>query len=287
MADNRTNCFARERNSHGCGVVIDTYQVFDACRDRDCFENVRVFLDDMGQSIIEHTAQVRTKSAEICSSAISVDPVQLSRGFYRVTVRFYVRLELEACICLGKPQCFNGLAVVEKSVVLYGGEGSVHIFRSNVTGDSFCSRPECGEMGSNLPIAVVETVDPVVLGTCVVEPSVCHCHCCCSCSDIPNVVANMFGGLCDEGSRYLAVSLGFFSVIRIERPEQYLMNAVEFSVPDKECEPAETSSPCDAFRRMAFPIDEFAPGRSASVLNGCDCTSGGTGRIMNDCGCGK
>ncbi|MBQ8249167.1 MAG: hypothetical protein IJY93_04700 [Clostridia bacterium] len=289
MADNRNNVFARERNhlGNGCGVVIDTYQVFDACRDRDCFEDTRVFLDDIGQSIIEHTAQVRTKSAEICSSTISVEPVQLSRGFYRVTVRFYVRLELEACICPGKPQCFTGLAVTEKSVVLYGGEGSVHIFRSNSVGDSFCSTPTCGEMSNNLPIAVVEAVDPVVLGTRVLEDATCCCKCCCSCSDIPRAVGDMFGGLIDEGSRYLAVSLGFFSVIRIERPEQYLVNAVEFSVPDKECDCSESGTPCDAFRKMAFPIDEFAPGRSASVLNGCDCGVGNSGRTANDCGCGK
>ncbi len=295
MADNRNSVFGTRQGMapiNGCGVVIDTYQVFDSCRDRDCFEDTRVFLDGLGQSVIEHTSQVRTKSAEICSSAISVEPVQLSRGFYRITVRFYVKLELEACVCPGKTQCFTGLAVVEKSVVLYGGEGSVHVFRSNALGDSFCTAPVCGEGGNNLPIAVVETVDPVILGTRVVDtPS--ECCCCCCCGDVPAALGGMFGDLLDEGSRYLAVSLGFFSVIRIERPEQYLVNAVEFSVPDKECTCNDTGSPCDAFRRMAFPIDEFAPGRIAAVQNGCNsgCAPhpSGTGRIggsdNGDCGC--
>ncbi len=287
MSDNRNSVFSRGGGANnGCGVVIDTYQVFDSCRDRDCFEDTRVFLDELGQSIIEHTGQVRTKSAEICSSAITVEPVHLSRGFYRVTVRFYVKLELEACMCPGKSQCFSGLAVVEKSVVLYGGEGAVHVFRSNMSADSFCSTPCSGEMGNNLPIAVVETVDPVILGTRVVEPSQCCCTCCCSCGDIPAAVASMFGELYDNGNRYLAVSLGFFSVIRIERPEQYLINAVEFSVPDKECAPAETGSPCDAFRRMAFPIDEFAPGRNVPTNGGC-CPGMSRDNGDNGCGCGK
>ncbi len=288
MSDNRNGCFSRERGmgTNGCGVVIDTYQVFDSCRDRDCFEDTRVFLDELGQSIIEHTSQVRTKSAEICSSAITVEPVQLSRGFYRVTVRFFVKLELEACMCPGKSQCFSGIAAVEKSVVLYGGEGSVHVFRSNATADGFCSVPCAGEMGNNLPVAVVETVDPVVLGTRVVEPSSCCCTCCCSCADIPAAVANAVGELWDEGSRYLAVSLGFFSVIRIERPEQYLVNALEFSVPDKECAPSDTGSPCDAFRRMAFPIDEFAPGRSVPHTSGCGCI-GAVRDVEGNCGCNK
>ncbi|MBQ8510791.1 MAG: hypothetical protein IJ493_12880 [Clostridia bacterium] len=255
-------------------VLIDTYQVFDSCRDRDCFEDVRVYLDEAGQCIIEHTGQVRTKSAEICSSAISVEPVQLSRGFYRVTVRFYVHLELEACTCPGKPQCFNGVAAVEKSVVLFGGEGSVRIFRSNAVSDSFCSRPCSGEMTTNLPVAVVEAVDPVILGTRVIDPSSgCSCSCCCSCEDMPEQVVNLFGGIVDSTSRQLAVSLGFFSVIRLERPEQYLINAVEFSVPDKECPVNEDDSPCDTFRRMAFPTEEFAPGRTAAINtdNGCGC----------------
>ena len=288
MADNRNSLFGVPRSAGaangGCGVVIDTYQVFDSCRDRDCFEDVRVYLDELGQSIIEHTSSVRTKSAEICSSQIAVEPVQLSRGFFRVTVRFFVKLELEACICPGKAQSFNGIAAVEKSVVLYGGEGSVHVFRSNLASDSFCTAPSCGEMGSNLPVAVVETVDPVVLGTRVVEElSECCCHCCCG--DIPTNVRNTVGELYENGSRYLAVSLGFFSVIRIERPEQYLVNAVEFSVPDKECAPADTGSPCDAFRRMAFPIDEFAPGRTVAPIHGnCGCAARNSD---NDNGCCK
>ncbi len=283
MIDNKNGLCATSRMGgagSGCPVVIDTYQVFDSCRDRDCFEDVRVYLDDIGQSIIEHTSKVRTKSARICSSQISVEPVQLSRGFFRITVRFFVKLELEACLCAGNPQSFCGIAAAEKSVVLYGGEGAVHVFRSNTADDSFCAVPSCGEMSDNLPVAVVETVDPVVLGTKVIEPmSGCGCHCCCSCCDIPASVKNSVGDLVDDGSRYLAVSLGFFSVIRIERPGQYLVNAVEFSIPDKECCVTDTGSPCDAFRKMAFPVDEFAPGRCATVSRGI------AGSGSGDCGC--
>ncbi|MCI8388818.1 MAG: hypothetical protein HFE63_10205 [Clostridiales bacterium] len=263
-------------------VLIDTYQVFDSCRDRDCFEDTRVFLDEYGQSLIEHTGQVRTKCAEICSSSISVEPVQLSRGFYRITVRYYVKLELEACVCPGKPQCFTGLAVVEKTAVLYGGEGEVRVFRSNAVSDSFCSRPCTGEMSTNLPVAVVETVDPVILGTRVIDPS--QCRCCCCCDDIPEPVTGILGGtIVDSCQKYLAVSLGFFSVIRLERPEQYLISAVESSVPEKECVTNDESSPCDAFSRMAFPIDEFSPGRvGSSIGTGCGC--GGNSGCNSSCG---
>ncbi len=269
------------------GVLIDTYQVFDSCRDRDCFEDTRVFLDEFGQSLVEHTGQVRVKSAEICSSAITVEPVQLSRGFFRVIVRFYVNLELEACVCPGKAQSFGGIAVAEKTVVLYGGEGEVKVFRSGAASDSFCQRPCQGEMTTNLPTAVVEAVDPVILGAKVTEVCDCRGHCHCTCDEIPEYVCSRLGGAPVEvGAKRLEVSLGFFSVIRLERPEQYLISAVEFSVPDKECSPIDSGSPCDAFNRMAFPVEEFAPGRCVTVTSSNGCQSSAQNDTAGPgCGC--
>ena len=84
-----TRCGGNGTQIGNGSVLIDVNQVFDSCRDRDCFEDTRVFLDEASQALIEHTGQVRTRTAEICSSSISVDPVQLSRGFFRVTVRSY------------------------------------------------------------------------------------------------------------------------------------------------------------------------------------------------------
>ncbi len=270
MSDNRNGC-----GGGVGGVILDAMQVFDSCRDRDCFEDVRVFLDEIGQSLIERTCQIRTRAAEICSSAISIEPVGLSRGFFRVTVRYYVRLEFEACLCPGKAQSFAGLAAVEKSVVLYGGESSVKIFRSSAVSDSFCSRPCTGEMTGGMPEAVAEAVDPVILGTRVIDPAVCPCRCFCSCEDIPESLSCLIGsGLVDSRSKYLAVSLGFFSVIRLERPAQFVVDGLAFHVPDKECAPVENGNPCDAFRRMAFPIGEFSAGNAAPFADsGCGCGS--------------
>ncbi len=273
MQDNRNIPFS---SSGRCGgnIVIDTNQIFDSCRDRDCFEDTRIFLDEIGQSIIERSNQVRTRSADIIGSDISVEPVQLSRGFYRINTRFFVRLECEACVG-ALSQIFNGLAVVDKEVVLFGGEGNAKIFRSNSNHDCYCSH-NGSEMTTNLPSAVVETVNPVILSTKILEPE--KCHCCCVCGDIPEPVLSLFGGkFHDNSQRHLAVSLGFFSVIRLERPEQYLINAVEYSVPDKECPPSDDQSPCDAFYRMAFPIEEFAPGRmgisqNSSNSGSCPCS---------------
>ena len=48
-----------------------------------------------------------------------------------VTVRFYTKLCLEACLCLGRTQEFEGVAVTEKKVVLYGNESNVKTFKSS------------------------------------------------------------------------------------------------------------------------------------------------------------
>ena len=261
----------------GCGkggetrtVCVETNRILDSCRDRDCFENVRVFLTDQGQEIIEHTTQIRVKDACIAWTYIGIDPVRFNRGFYTVHIRFYIKLILEACLCGGQSREFDGIAVLEKQVVLFGGDSAVSVFRSSSDGSSFCAEPEPCYKERSVPTAVVEAVDPIVLGVRVVEP-MCHepvCCCCCAC-DIPHSIAGCLSGpLCggydgeDKGDcrgRRLTVSLGIFSLVRLVRPAQYLISAAEFVIPDKECVSATPDNPCDLFRAMAFPIGEFAP----------------------------
>ena len=275
MSDNRlTHCASA---GNGCGkggdtrlVCVETNRILDSCRDRDCYENVRVFLTDLGQEIIEHTTQVRVKDACIAWTYIGIDPVQFNRGFYTVHIRFYVKLIFEACLCAGQSREFDGIAVLEKQVVLFGGDCSVSVFRSSSDGSNFCAEPEPCYKERSVPTAVVEAVDPIVLGTRVLEP-ICPepiCCCCCAC-DIPHSIAGclsapLYPDTCGDGkedrnSRRLVVSLGIFSLVRLVRPAQYLINATEFVIPDKECVSATPDNPCDLFRSMAFPIAEFCP----------------------------
>ena len=106
-----------------------------------------------------------------------------------------------------------------------------------------------------------EAVDPIILNSRVHEPDDgCCCCCCCCCNDIPEgVAARLNGRLNDSTGRYLTVSLGIFSVVRIVRPAQYLIHATEYCVPDKECVGGEEDNPCALFRSMAFPTAEFCP----------------------------
>lgn len=268
MAENRCSCSSSGGQMNGGAremVCIETNRILDSCRDRDCFENVRVKLTDFGRDILDRSGNIRVKEACIAWTFITIDPVQFNRGFYQVLIRFYVKLVFEACVGTGRAQEFEGVAVVEKKVILYGSESNVSIFKSSADTNDYCAVPEPCCPTRNVPTAVVEVVDPIVLNTRIVEDGgncgCCACNCCCAC-DIPECVQNRFGGSIvddNDGDKYLVVSLGFFSVVRIVRPGQYLVQATEYCVPDKECVIAEEDDPCSLFRSMAFPTSEFCP----------------------------
>ena len=276
MPENRFPCSSsssaggRERDL----VCIETNRILDSCRDRDCFEDVRVFLTDIGNEIIEHTSSIRVKDSCIAWAFVGVDPVRFNRGFYTITVRFYIKLVFEACIGAGRSQEFDGIAVVEKNVVLYGGENNVSVFRSTSDSSDFCSVPEPCCNKKNVPVAVVEVVDPIILASRIAEVKGDCCHCCCCADDLPETITSRVNGVLvdgKEGDRVLVVSIGLFSVVRIVRPAQYLIHATEYAVPDKECRPDENASPCCVFNSMPFPTHEFSPGNHAPQIREAGC----------------
>ncbi len=97
--------------------------------------------------------------------------------------------------------------------------------------------------------------------------------CDCTCKDtavtqIPNGILQMFDEelVLSGESRRLFVTLGQFSIIRLERDAQIVVPVVDYSIPCKECCDAIgcTEDPCEMFSRIPFPADRFAP-------RGCDC----------------
>ena len=260
-------------------VCIETNRILDSCRDRDCFENVRVLLTDFGYEILERTSSVRVRNSELVSANICIDSVRFNRGFYSVNIKFFVKLCFEACIG-GHSQEFEGVAVLEKNVVLFGGDSHVSTFRStpNMACD-YCAEPVPCTCTKNNPVAVVDVVEPIILGVRVVENKSACCSCCCCACDVPQTVSSCINGILndgDEGGKYLAVSIGLFSVVRIVRSGQYLVSATEYSVPDKECVSPQNEDPCGVFHSMPFPTSEFsAEGKPHHVPHtggkGCNC----------------
>lgn len=261
MQDNRFACGASDKAKYE-NVCIEAKRILDSCRDRDCFEDVKVILTDFGSEIIEHTTGIRAKNACISSAYIGLDPVKFNKGFYSVTIKFFVKITFEACLCGGRSQEFDGVAVLEKKVILFGGESGVSTFKSNTDFSNYCKIPEPCCASKNAPTAIVDAVDPIVLNCKVREKEeLCSCCCCCSCEEIPDsVCSSINGNLSDSNGRYLTVSLGIFSVVRLVRPAQYLISAAEYSVPDKICISSQEDNPCAIFKAMAFPATEFSAG---------------------------
>ena len=285
MQENRNSSFCGgSNNSDGRGTVcIDTRRVLDCCRDRDCFEDVRVYLTALGEDILATTNNVRTRTARLIWAYVGVDEVPFNCGFYKIVVRYYIEVEFEACLSAGRTQTFNGLATLEKDVILYGGEGRAVSYSSDGTG-TFCGTCNIGTFSTNDPIAIVETVEPVVLGTKISD---CNCPCACTCTeyvDIPECIRDVFGGDLITGSEgaKIYVSLGVLSVIRVERPAQLLVTATDYRVPDKECTSASNNdNPCDLFRTIAFPTSQF---RGTSERTGFGETHTAP---RGGCGCGS
>ena len=128
---------------------------------------------------------------------------------------------------------------------------------------------------SDLPhtylVSMVEVLDPMVLSSRVKE--VCDC----ACSDsvqIPTSIRNMFEEelVLSGDRRRLFVTLGQFSIIRLERDAQLVVPVVEYSMPTKECcdNPGCAEDPCEMFSRIPFPAAQFSP-RGCDRTEGCDC----------------
>lgn len=271
------NIFGSSGNTLKDTVCIDTYRVLDSCRDRDCFKDTKCYLTSYGQELIERTDSVRTKYARVLSSFIDIDDVPFNCGFYQLNSKIFIKLICEACLGPGNVQDFEALCAVEKKVVLYGGEGSVSVFKSQCGCNAFCPDPseEACKAGDTMPIAVIETVDPIILDTKVRE-SPCRCNSCCSGRDIPSGILRYVGGdlVCDERPKNLTVSIGLFSVVRIERPAQLLVTAAEYNVPEKQCVESSDEDPCSIFNGIPFPEKEFNASlcRPQSRSNGCGCS---------------
>ena len=233
-------------------VCIHTRKVYDSCREKECLKDLRVYLTASSQAILENTINVKPKAAELLWTYIDVEPITYNRGFFTVDVRYFYKVTLDAFCGVGRPKTICGLAIYDKRTVLFGSEGSARIFSSDYVGGA----PDIQNLErTNLPVAVVEVVDPVVLGSKVLDS-----NCDCAVTDVPADICGCFDDdlvITNEG-RQLFVTLGQFSIIKLERDIQLLMPAYDFCMPDKECA-GNPEDPCALFQNFQFPVDEFFP----------------------------
>ncbi len=237
-------------------VCIHTKKIYDSCKDKDCLEDLRVYLTTSSQTAIENAVSVRAKCAELISAIPDVEPVCFNRGYYSVDIRFYYRINGEACSLSGQSATITGLATFDKRVLLFGSDGNAKIFVSN--GGS-CVTKRALE-SSNLPTAVVEAVDPIVLDMKFID-SCGELTGDCEVLEVPDFISDVFDEplVTDTSNRRLTVTLGQFTIVRMERDSQLLIPAYDYCMPDKACVGSAADDPCTLFQRIDFPVDEFFP----------------------------
>lgn len=248
-------------------VCVHTSKIFDACKDKDCLEDLRVYLTAASQDIVNNATSVRAKAAELLFCGIDVEPVTFNRGCYTIDVRYFYKITGEANLVGCNCAEICGLAMFNKRVILFGSEGGARTFSSDV---NYCCVDQCG-CGSraNLPTAIVESVDPIVLGMKLIE--VCPpCNESLDMFEIPSFVAQTFGAnlIFDPMPRRVYVTLGQFSIIRLERETNLVVPSYDYCIPDKECPGSEDGDPCSLFESVDFPVDEFYPPNSLCAPEG-------------------
>jgi hypothetical protein len=240
-------------------VCIHTNKIYDACKDKDCVEFIRLHTTCEGQEIIDQAVNIKCGQASLLWAYIDVETIPFNKGFYAVDVRFFYRITVYVFTCIGKPLEVTGLGTFDKRAILFGSEGNTKIYSSKV---ALCSTDEDMVRSANMPTAVCEVVDPILLDAKLVDP--CHqtipyrgTRMC----DIPPFISGFFDGeLLEEGGRpFICVTLGQFSIIRLERDSQLIIPCYDFCVPEKESICSLDDSPCEMFQRIQFPVDEFFP----------------------------
>ena len=240
-----TECPASIREA----VCINTRKIFDSCRDKDCVDDLRVFPTLSSQSYIENALNIRPKSAELLYVDVNVEPVSFNRGYYTIDCSYFYRIIGET---FPAGELVSGLAVFDKRVMLFGSEGRVKSFSSESVQTSV--------QVNDLPLAVVNSVDPIALHMKLVDAE-CFLTTELEQRTIPDFIAAAFSEnlVLNDTARRWFVTIGQFSIIRLERDTQLLIPAYDYCMPEKECPGTSEDDPCALFSNIRFPVEEFFP----------------------------
>ena len=268
MPDNNIES-AVEKRSYGEPVCIDARRVYDSCGDKDCLSDLPVFVSPTSQELIDNAVSVRIRSADVLNTMIDIEPVPFNRGFYSIDITFFFSVILDVFSSPNtSPTQVTGLCMSDKKVILYGSEGNVRVFSSDMALDEYDSQ---NMPARSLPTANVQVAKPIALAVRLSDRGCRYKlrH------KVPASLLNAVGGeLSESGERVALETLGVFSIVQLMRSVQMLIPSYDFCIPEKHCE-GSTDSPCEMFSRLDFPTDEFFPPNVAD-----------TGGDNNCCGCG-
>lgn len=256
-------------------TCIDVNKIYDSAKDKECIEDLRVYLGPDAQEIIDNASNLRSKCAEVLWASINVSDVAFNKGYYSVSIRYYFRLCFEACV-MGRAREFCGIAVYDKQSIMFGGDGNVSVFTSDDINNDICASLPADAFTNNpanTPKVQLEVASPIVLSVKLADRNW-HCgHCCCPIEQIPENLCQCCGctpSPADMGAKCLYVTIGLFSLIKIERPVSLLINSAEYCIPNRESRVLSdnTSDPCELFKSMAFPTCDFYPASAGALSSG-------------------
>ncbi len=238
-------------------VCIDTKRIFDSCVSKDCAEDLRVTFYGASQDIIDRADTIKTRDCDIVAVSIDVEDVPFNRGYYNVDINFYFRLRFDVYGSpFANPQTVTGFTNFEKKCILFGSEGNVKVFNSELTRrNARLDRPEAPQYTN--PAAKVQAVDPVVLDTDVID--IHHCR-----RPLFTTFPESVLGMVDDANfrpnprKAVLVTLGLFSIVQMERDCQLMIQAYDYCIPERECD-CNTQDPCSTFQNIDFPVDDFFP----------------------------
>lgn len=250
-------------------MCIHTKKITDSCRDKDCIEDLRVYLTTASQNLLDGAAGAKVRCADLLYAYIDVEPVAFDRNHYCVDITFYYRILADAIVGSARPVPLNGLVVFSKRVVLCGEDSKAHVFTSHTR---IGSSDGITVYSANRPTAVVEVLDPMVLSSKVRD--VCDCGCKEQATvQIPGYIRELFDDelVLSGDQRRLFVTLGQFSIVRLERDAQLVVPVLDNAIPCRECCDASGSAedPCEMFSRIPFPTQQFVSNACADA--GCKC----------------
>ena len=238
-------------------VCIHTKKIYSSCRDKDCIEDLRFYPTATAQSVLSTAQGLRGGSAELIYTFVDVEPVNFNRGYYTVDMHFFYRITLQALNGSTRYTEIEGLATFDKRVVLFGSESGAKIY-SSIPEANAIDAPL--NLTANLPTAVVEVVDPMLL--CAHFADNCNCRCGCDRGTLGGVPAGILAAfdepiIFDESAiRRVCISLGQFSTVRLERDTQLLIPVYDYCIPSNECTLAggdcSCEDPCKVFDAVTF-----------------------------------
>lgn len=266
MAEHSMPCSGCDPNSIRETACIHTKKIFDSCQSKDCIEDLRVYLTCPSQEALNNAQSVKGCHATLITVMVTVDPLQMNRGFYSVSMTYYYKIDCEAYTTCPRCTPITGLAIFTKRAILFGSDCATKLFVS--------SSGSCDHSGSSVsfpssnPDAVVETVEPILLDAYIRTPPMPRTLSL-PIAPIPDEILNLFDDpltMVSDPCHALFVTIGQFSIIRLERDAQLMIPVYDCCIPDKECCcDICDNDPCELFQKVQFPVNQFCP-----PCNACD-----------------